>query len=82
MISDLKREVEVLKQELKNTNVELGEKQTDHLELKRHLAKRSNEIEKVRKEGVYLKEENENLIMDHADLMGRYDEADAELRKI
>lgn len=46
------------------------------------MAKRSNEIEKVRKEGVYLKEENENLIMDHADLMGRYDEADAELRKI
>lgn len=73
VITDLKREVDILKQELKNNNIELGEKETDHLELKRHLAKRSNEIEKVRKEGMYLKEENENLIMDHADLMGRFD---------
>ena len=31
MIADLKREVEAMKSELKDNNIELGEKETDHL---------------------------------------------------
>lgn len=44
MIADLKREVEVMKGELRNNTIELGELEANHLELKKHLTKRANEI--------------------------------------
>lgn len=55
-IADLKREVEIFKGQLKNKSVELGEKQATLLDMKRHLTKRSSQIEKVKKDTLYLKE--------------------------
>ena len=44
LISELKRDIENLKIELRNHNVELSEKENEHFELKRHLAKKATEI--------------------------------------
>lgn len=81
-INELKREVEIYKGQLKNSSIELGEKEGTLLEMKRHLAKRSTELEKVKKETLHLKDENNRLARENAEYSSRFNEIDAELSRI
>ena len=57
-INDLKKEVEMLRGELRNTNTELGEVEEGEAELKKLLNSKTVEIEKLKKEGLFLHDEN------------------------
>jgi seryl-tRNA synthetase len=61
-INELKKEVDMLKAELRNTTIEMGEVEQEEDALKKTLNSKLIEIEKLKKEGVSLHGDNEKLL--------------------
>ena len=73
-INELKKEVDALRAELRNTTNELGEVEEEEAELKRSLNSKLIEIEKLKKEGLSLHGDNEKLLNEHYRLRSQEDE--------
>lgn len=57
-VNELKKEVEVLRAELRNITNEMGEVEEEETELKKRLNSKLIEIEKLKKEGASLHSDN------------------------
>lgn len=57
-VNELKKEVEVLRAELRNITNEMGEVEEEETELKKRLNSKLIEIEKLKKEGASLHNDN------------------------
>jgi chromosome segregation ATPase len=81
-INELKKEVEMLRAELRNTTNELGEVESEECELKKLLNSKLIEIEKLKKEGISLHGDNEKLLNEHYRLRAHEDEILHEIKKL
>lgn len=57
-----------MKVESKNAYTELGEHEAEQLELKKHMARKNNDIQRLKKELESLNQENDELMVEHSQL--------------
>jgi seryl-tRNA synthetase len=66
--------VDVLRNELKNINVEMNEVEEEDAEIRKRLNSRLVEIDNLKREGVSIHTDNEKLLNEHYRLKGLEDD--------
>ena len=81
-INDLKKELDVLKGQLRALSIETREVEEQGSEINKNLNTKVVEIQKLKKEGLFLHNDNEKLVNQQFRIKSLEDETNHEIRKL